>query len=116
MKTLTDYHKKVLGISLKGRAPSPQQEKEPEQFAGLFCFLCHEDDFNQNKELVLKILGAAKVGLEIVVFDQEKAKAFEEVFTFGVHKEKALNFESFSVISKDPELKKKLWGELKKRS
>lgn len=119
MNTLSDYHKKVLGISLTGKASvtdtinTLESQLKP---AGLFCFLCKRDDFDQNKELVLKILSAANVDQEIVFFDEDLVQQYKEVFTFDLKKEKALNFESFSEISKNPALKKKLWNELKKRS
>jgi len=116
VKTLSDYHKKVLGISLNGKPQSAQTTKPEQTAAGLFCFLCIEKDFEQNKELVLKILKATGAGEEIVFFDKNETEFFNEVFSFGLQKENSLGFESFSEISKSPVLKKKLWSELKKRT
>lgn len=118
MKTLSDYHKKVLGISLNGRSKEGARQKteQPEPVgAGPFCFLCHKEDFEKNKDLVLKILKAAGVDQSVVFFDDLPTKAFKEVFTFSYDQAKALNFQSFSVISRSPDLKKNLWAELKKR-
>ena len=119
MKTLSDYHKKVLGITLDGKSVATDEATHKELLqtdAGPFCFLCHQEDFEANKDLVLKILKAANSTQEIVVFDSAHTTNFKDVFTFDLPKEEALNFESFSEISKNPSLKKRLWGELKKRS
>jgi len=118
VKTLSDYHKKVLGISLNGKPPSASDETQerPVQTAGPFCFLCDQQDFEKNKELALKILKAANASEEIVVFEVSDSNAYDKVFAFGLEQEKALTFESFSELAQSPQSKKRLWGELKKWS
>ena len=117
MKTLSDYHKKVLGISLNGKTPATVNEnlERPQQTAGPFCFLCDQQDFEKNKELVLKILKAANAKKDIVVFNASDSDTYKEVFSFGIDRVGSLVFDSFSDLSQNPDSKKRLWGELKKR-
>jgi len=103
---------------LKGKAQVvPKSDQKPVQSsAGLFCFLCDKDDFAQNKDLVLKILNAAQVDESVVFFDVSKTQNYQEVFTFGLkNRGDLLGFSSFGEIAKSPDLKKRLWSELKKR-
>ena len=111
MKTVTDYNKKILGFSLKGRKPKTEK---PAQFDGLFCFYCDQDDYNENKSFVSKVLTAAKSDQSIVVFNHSDTKNYKETFVFGLESE-GVGFKSFSELSQDNEQKKKLWKELKKR-
>jgi hypothetical protein len=120
MKSTSDYYKKVLGLSLKGskEARKKAESKEPQNL-GAFCFLCEKEDFEAHKTLVLKILSAAQQTEEIIVHEAFGAESFKETFSFfggsGEAQDFKVKFPKFSELSKSPELKKKLWDELKKR-
>lgn len=120
MKSTSDYYKKVLGLTLKGSKKAREKaESEEPQNLGAFCFLCEKEDFESHKTLVLKILSAAQQTEEIVVHQVLDTEKFEETFSFfggsGETQDAKIRFPKFSELSKNPELKKKLWDELKKR-
>lgn len=121
MDSKKDYYDKVLGLTLKG---SKKERKEAEsaepQNLKAFCFLCDKDDFESNKNLVVKILAAAKQTEEIVVHQDFDTEDYKETFSFfgetgSSENSKKIKFPKFVEIAKSPELKKQLWEELKKR-
>lgn len=121
MDSKSDYYDKVLGLTLKGskKARKEAEASEPQNLKA-FCFLCDKDDFESNKNLVLKILTAAKQTEDIIVHQDFDTEEFEDTFSFfgktGSSKDsKKIRFPKFVEIAKSPELKKQLWEELRKR-
>ncbi len=121
VKTRADYYSKVLGMSLSENPDSINQKEvkvrnsntlDTAEFS--FLLLVNEEDLNDQKEMVQKILSALGAPFKHVVTNLNGYSS-DCIFSFGEVKapSHAVSFPSLSEISKNSDLKKKLWDQLK---
>ena len=130
MKTLDDYNRLILGISLKLKATSEHpvsneslnENVSSHTFASKnLIFLADREDINANSIMVKKLLKAINKDHSVFMTSEHSLVEPSVIFSFGENDTspfdvKVLKYPSFTQISQNIDLKRKLWAELKKHS
>lgn len=130
MKTLEDYYHQTLGISLKIPVKTTlsktlhgtKRSQAVHTLSKEIYFIADAEDLKQNKDMVLKILKSINKGQDILKNSKDLPQLTGEVFNFGTESDKQstqarlLDWPRLTAISKNIDLKRQLWNELKKRS